>query len=235
MWGGKAVLAVVPARSGSRGVTDKNMRQLGDESLIGRAGTVLAELDYLDGRVISTDSTVYAEEGERYGLAAPFIRPSELSGDDAGIVETMQHALRQSERHFSVRFDVILVIEPTSPFRIPEDVTETTRLLIESGADSAATVSRVPTKFHPDKILVERDGRLHFYTEAGRSIVGRQMLSDGPLCKNGLCYAVTRECLMDRGAVFTDDTAAVVVDRQVVNIDDELDLAWAELLLNADR
>jgi CMP-N,N'-diacetyllegionaminic acid synthase len=235
MWKGKRVLAVVPARSGSKGVSDKNMRLLGGVSLIGRAGKVLAGLDYLDARVISTDSPTYAEEGARYGLAAPFMRPAELSGDDAGIVETMQHAVRESEAHFSVRFDLVLVIEPTSPFRTPEDVTGTVRRLMEGGADSAATVSRVPTKFHPDKLLVERDGRLHFYTETGRSIVGRQMLDEGPLFKNGLCYAVTRQSLMDRGAVLGDGTLAVVVDREVVNVDDELELEWAELLLSDDR
>ena len=233
MWGSKRILAVVPARSGSKGVVDKNMRQLGGVSLIGRAGMVLSELDYLDGRVISTDSARYVEEGERYGLVAPFIRPAELSGDGAGIIETMQHAVRESEQHFVVHFDVVLIIEPTSPFRTPEDVTQTILRLIDSGADSAVTVSRVPTKFHPDKLLVERDGRLGFYTETGRSIVGRQMLSDGPLHKNGLCYAVTRECLMDRSAVFTDDTVAVVADREVANVDEEMELAWAELLLDS--
>jgi CMP-N,N'-diacetyllegionaminic acid synthase len=235
MWEGKRVIAVVPARSGSKGVVDKNMRQLDGVSLIGRAGMVLAELDYLDARVISTDSARYVEEGERYGLAAPFRRPAGLSGDGAGIVETMQHAVRESERHFSVHFDVVLIIEPTSPFRSAEDVTATVRHLVESGADSAVTVSRVPTKFHPDKLLVERDGRLGFYTEAGKSIIGRQMLSDGPLLKNGLCYAITRECLMDNSAVFTDDTVAVVVEREVVNVDDEMELAWAELLLKDRR
>jgi CMP-N,N'-diacetyllegionaminic acid synthase len=235
MWEGKRILAVVPARSGSKGVVDKNMRQLDGVSLIGRAGMVLAELDYLDARIISTDSDVYIEEGERYGLEAPFRRPSGLSGDGAGIVETMQHAVRESERHFSVHFDAVLIIEPTSPFRSAEDVTRTVRRLVESGADSAVTVSRVPTKFHPDKLLVERDGRLGFYTETGKSIIGRQMLSKGPLLKNGLCYAITRECLMNESAVFTDDTVAVVVDREVVNVDDELELAWAELLLKDRR
>jgi len=76
---------------------------------------------------------------------------------------------------------------------------------------------------------------LGFYTETGKSIIGRQMLSKGPLLKNGLCYAITRECLMNESAVFTDDTVAVVVDREVVNVDDELELAWAELLLKDRR
>ena len=234
MWKGKRVLAVVPARSGSKGVTDKNMRLLGGVSLIGRTGMVLGELDYLDARVISTDSARYAEEGERYGLAAPFLRPGRLSGDDSGIIETMRHAITESEAHYSMRFDIVLIIEPTSPMRVAEDVTGATRLLLDSGADSVATMTRVPIKYHPDKLLVERDGKLGFYTETGRSIVGRQMLSAGPLYKNGLCYSVTRECIMDRGAVFTDNTLALVIERDVVNVDDERELAWAEMLLDSD-
>lgn len=230
---GKFILAVVPARSSSKGVADKNLRKLAGISLIGRAGLVLGELDFLDARVISTDSPGYVEEAARFGLDAPFIRPAVLSGDDAGIVETMQHAIAESEAHYSVRFDVTLIIEPSSPMRIAADVTGAVRLLIDSGADSVATMSRVPTKYHPDKLLVEEGGRLDFFTETGRSIVGRQMLSDGPLYKNGLCYALTRECIIDRSAVFTDNTLALITEREVVNVDDENELTWAELLLSA--
>jgi len=145
----------------------------------------------------------------------------------------MQHAIAESEAHYSVRFDVTLIIEPSSPMRIAADVTGAVRLLIDSGADSVATMSRVPTKYHPDKLLVEEGGRLDFFTETGRSIVGRQMLSDGPLYKNGLCYALTRECIIDRSAVFTDNTLALITEREVVNVDDENELTWAELLLSA--
>ncbi len=233
MLDGKFILAVVPARSSSKGVADKNLRKLAGISLIGRAGLVLGELDFLDARVISTDSPGYVEEAARFGLDAPFIRPAVLSGDDAGIVETMQHAIAESEAHYSVRFDVTLIIEPSSPMRIAADVTGAVRLLIDSGADSVATMSRVPTKYHPDKLLVEEGGRLDFFTETGRSIVGRQMLSDGPLYKNGLCYALTRECIIDRSAVFTDNTLALITEREVVNVDDENELTWAELLLSA--
>lgn len=234
MFGDNSVLAVVPARRGSKGVRDKNMRLLGGVSLIGMAGNVLAGVDFLDTCVISTDSPEYAAEGERYGLTAPFLRPGRLSVDSAGILETMQHAISETEKHHSTRFDIVLIIEPSSPLRVPTDVIDAVRLLVETGADSVATMSRVPTKFHPDKLLVERDGYLRFYTEAGRSIVGRQMLSEGPVYKNGLCYALTRECLMEVGAVFTDRTVGLVTEREVANVDDETELAWAELLLRSE-
>ena len=76
---------------------------------------------FIDAIVISTDSPEYARKGGRYGLDAPFLRPPELSTDTAGIIETMEHTILQSEKHYPMRFDVILIIEPTSPLRTPED------------------------------------------------------------------------------------------------------------------
>jgi CMP-N-acetylneuraminic acid synthetase len=108
---GKRVLAVVPARSGSKSVPHKNLRVLAGTSLIGWAGRTLARVPFLDARLISTDSAEYAEEGRRHGLDAPFLRPPELSYDTAGAVETLQHALRASEAHYGTTFDVVLIVE----------------------------------------------------------------------------------------------------------------------------
>src|SRR5688500_14347535 len=93
MIGASRVLAVVPARSGSKGIPDKNMRAVQGRSLIGWAGRCLSHLGFIDRRVISTDSPRYAEEGRRFGLDARFLRPDSLSGDRAGAVETVAHAL----------------------------------------------------------------------------------------------------------------------------------------------
>ncbi|OGQ24916.1 MAG: hypothetical protein A3C54_08435 [Deltaproteobacteria bacterium RIFCSPHIGHO2_02_FULL_60_17] len=228
---GKVILAVVPARSKSRGIPDKNMRLLGGVSLIGRAGTALSALPFIDARVISTDSPGYAAEGRRYGLDAPFLRPSSLSTDEAGAVETVQHALLESEKHYSKKFDIVLIVEPTSPLRLPEDIERVVHRLIDTGADSVATVSPLPSKFHPSKVLTGKDGRLGFFMEDGHRIRARQQLRDDLYWRNGVCYALTRACLMERHAVITDNTIGDVITRPVVNVDDPIELEWAELLL----
>src|SRR5438046_493041 len=107
---GKSVLAVVPARSGSKGIPNKNMQLLKGVSLIGWAGKTLSRLPFIDVSVISTDSPEYAREGRRYGLEAPFLRPPHLSTDRAGAVETTQNALTETERLYKRRFDIILLI-----------------------------------------------------------------------------------------------------------------------------
>ena len=81
MFRNKRILAVVPARSGSKAVKNKNMRKIGDFSLIAHAGLCLQKLPWIDWKIISTDSSMYGEEGRRFGLEVPFIRPEELSQD----------------------------------------------------------------------------------------------------------------------------------------------------------
>lgn len=229
----KTVLAVVPARSGSKGIPHKNLRPLAGQSLIARAAECLGALPWLDARVISTDSPKYAREAEKHGLAAPFLRPPALSTDGASAVDTMLHALQECEAIYAKRFDIVLIIEPTSPFRRPDDIEAAVALLNESGADSVVSVSPLDTKGHPAKVLrIERE-RVYYYEDRGAGVVARQALE--PLFwRNGLCYALTRRCLVEQKAIFTRNTAPLVVPRPVVNIDDPIDFAWAEFLLTAE-
>lgn len=229
----KTILAVVPARSGSKGIADKNMQPLKGISLIGWVGKTLGQVPFIDARIMSTDSVAYAHEAERYGLEAPFLRPPHLSTDQAGAVETMQHALLEAEKHYRRRFDVILIMEPTSPLRTSEDVERTATKLVETGADSVVTVSPLSTRSHPRKVLeVEGDGRLGFVMEGGNQIKARQDLGADLYWRNGVCYALTRECLLDKGVIFTDNTLPEIITRPVVNIDELIDMEWAEFLMN---
>jgi CMP-N-acetylneuraminic acid synthetase len=232
MRNGRSILAVVPARSGSKGLPNKNMRLLAGKSLIAHAADTLAALRWLDRRIISTDSQDYAREAESHGLAAPFIRPAHLSTDSAGAIETLQHALTTVEEGDQRRYDIILVVEPTSPLRIAADIESAVDLLISTGADSAVTVSLIDTKFHPMKLLAIENERLNYYLPQGQSIKARQQLGGQYCFRNGLCYALTRDCLMSQQKIFTDNTRPLVINRPIANIDDATDFEWAEFLLS---
>jgi CMP-N-acetylneuraminic acid synthetase len=225
--GESRVLAVVPARSGSKGIPDKNMRLVRGTSLIGWAGQCLASVPLIDRRIISTDSPRYAEEGRRFGLDAPFLRPESLSGDSTGAVETVAHALGAAETIDRVRYDIILVVEPTSPLRLPSDVERTARHLHESGADSVVTVSELPAKSHPHKVLTIEGGHLAYLMAEGQSVTARQTLSS-LYWRNGVCYAVTRGCLLDQAMIIGPEARAVIIEHPVVNIDEPWELEWAE-------
>ena len=230
MYLGKRVLAVVPARSGSKGVRDKNMKILGGLSLIARAAECLNELDWLDAKVLSTDSNRYADEGKKYGLQVPFLRPDLLSSDNATAIDTMVHALQESEKVFDTEFDILLIIEPTSPFRIASDIEGTCRELIENNVDSVVCVSPLNTQYHPAKVLNINNERLQYYETRGENITARQQL-EILYAKNGICYALTRDCLLNKREIVTDNSLPFVIDRHIVNIDDPIDIKWAEFLI----
>lgn len=229
MLNGSRIIAIVPARSGSKGLPGKNMAALGGVSLIGRAGLCLAQLEWVDRAVISTDSREYAEEGERHGLAAPFLRPDDLAGDLAGAVETMAHAVTASEAHYGEAYDVVLIIEPTSPLRRPEDIAGCVDLLLASGADSTVSVSPLAKKFHPHKVFRLDGGRIGFYEDCGAGVVNRQELGE-LYWRNGACYALTRDCLLEQRRIITERSRAFIIERELVNIDDPIELEWARFL-----
>ena len=222
---------MVPARGGSKGIPRKNLARVAGRTLIALVAEVVADLDCLDFAVLSTDDTEMADEGRRHGLQVPFMRPPALSGDRSTAVDMWRHAWRESEKFTGDRFDLSVLLEPTSPLRQPHDVTRTLHMLLQRGASSAVTVSRTPAHFTPERTLcTDDDGRLRPYLDAGLNYTARQMIP-AYYYRNGLTYAVTREGLLEQGHIIQSDTIAVPVERPVVNIDDPLDLAWAEFLL----
>ena len=227
---GQTVLAVVPARGGSKSIPRKNVAMVGGISLVGRAGELASGLDWIDHAIISTDDVEIAAEATRHGLEAPFQRPDELAGDKSNSTEMWRHAWLAAEAHYAMRFDISILLEPTSPLRRPEDVTLTVRTLIESGHKAAATLSPTPAHFTPHKTLkLDDSGNLTPYLEGGRTAL-RQSIPDYFHC-NGICYALHRATLVDEGHIMEDDCIAVVIDRPLVNIDEPFELELAEWLL----
>lgn len=229
---GRRILAVVPARGGSKGVPRKNLRKVAGVSLIGHVARVIGELGWLDAAVLSTDDPAIAREGGRHGLEAPFRRPPELAGDDAAAADVWLHAWRHCEHRDATRYDVSVLLEPTSPCRTAAQVEAAARLLIEGDWDSIWTVSVTGATCHPLKQLtVAPDGRLAHFDRAGADVVARQQLRTLHH-RNGVAYVVTRDCLMERRALFGDRAGALPLDGDIVNIDTELDLRLADLILS---
>jgi CMP-N,N'-diacetyllegionaminic acid synthase len=230
---GLSVLAVVPARGGSKGLPGKNLRTIRGHTLIAHAARVAREIGALDVCVLSTDDPAIAEEGRRCGLDVPFVRPAELATDTANSVDMWRHAWLESEAAFGRRFEVSVLLEPTSPLRQPGDIVQTLERLVADGRNAAATVSPTPAHYTPQKTLtVGDDGTIGFYDPADWT--ARRQEIPAYYHRNGLCYAVRREHLVDGGHIVDADCAAVIIGRPVVNIDDEIDLRLAELLFEQD-
>ena len=226
---GKKILAVVPARGGSKGVKLKNLRKVGGVSLVGHVGRVIAGVPEIDLAIISSDHPDIIKESLNVGLQALFVRPEALSGDRVSDIEVLTHALLEVEMQRNEQFDVILMLQPTSPMRHSNDVKETLRKLIEGEYDSVFTVSETDSKGHPLKQFVLNGDLINYYDGKGAEIIARQQLKS-TFHKNGLVYAITRECLLEQKTLLGRKASFVVTNRPVVNIDTEYDIDLAEYI-----
>jgi CMP-N-acetylneuraminic acid synthetase len=226
----RSVLAVIPARGGSKGIPLKNLREVGGRSLVARVGDLVRQVLEIDRAVVSTDHPQIAKSAEEAGLAAPFLRPETLSGDYVGDVDILIHALGATEAIDGRRYDVVLMLQPTSPLRTPEHVLATLRMLVEGTWDSVWTVSQTDSKAHPLKQLIVSKERLDFYDPRGKEIVARQQL-EPVYHRNGIAYAITRNCLLEQHTIKGNRAGALVISGDHVSIDTEQDLILVERLL----
>lgn len=227
---GRTVLAVVPARGGSKGIVKKNLREVCGISLIGIVGRVVQQLPWIDLAVVSTDDEQIARAAEAEGLSAPFRRPESLSGDRIGDWEVLHHALKEAEERVGGEFAIVLMLQPTSPLRTPKQVEDCVRMTISGDFDAVWTVSETDSKAHPLKqLLVGQDGTMKYYDPEGGKIIARQQLSP-VFHRNGVAYSITRECIMDQRSIKGARTGALVIEEPVANIDMEEDLRAAEVL-----
>jgi CMP-N,N'-diacetyllegionaminic acid synthase len=222
------ILAVVPARGGSKGIPLKNLRTIRGVSLVGLAGRVVSKLTCIDRAIVSTDHDAIAAEALRFGLDVPFRRSPELSGDRISDWQVLNEALRMTEEIDGQQYDVVLMLQPTSPLRTPEQVMGTLDRLIDGNYDAVWSVSETDTKFHPLKqLVVSAQSDLDYYDPAGSAIIARQQLVP-TFHRNGVAYAVTRDCVIMQGNIRGRRLGAYVVDGPVANIDVEEDLIAAE-------
>jgi CMP-N-acetylneuraminic acid synthetase len=223
----RSVLAVIPARGGSKGLPLKNLRAFQGHSLLAHVGMVVQKVPEIDRAVVSTDHEGIAEEAERFGLAAPFRRPEPLSGDRITDWQVLDHALRTMEGLDKQTYDLIVMLQPTSPLRRSTHVRQALRQCVDGDWDSVWTVSEISRSYHPIKHLqLEEAGHLSYRDPQGANFVARQML-EPTYRRNGAAYVFTRRCILDQKQILGTRSSAVIIDEPQVGIDTESDLELA--------
>ena len=232
MYAGKRILAVVPARGGSKGIRLKNLRPVRNVPMVARVGEVINNVDLIDRAVVSTDHDEIAQVAEDAGISAPFRRPENLSGDRIGDLEVLDHALRSTESLDCCVYDVVIMLQPTSPLRRAEHVRATIAKLIDEDWDAVWTVSPTDSKSHPLKQLTVDDdsGRMEYYDPAGGQIIARQQLT--PVYhRNGIAYAIKRDCLLEQKKITGKKSGALILEGNFISIDTEWDIKLTEFIM----
>lgn len=230
MRSGQRVLVVVPARGGSKGIPLKNLHPVAGKPLLVHTAELVAGLDWVDRAVVSTDHLLVRETALHAGLDVPFMRPESLSGDRIGDVEVLAHALAATENDDGEHYDLVVMLQPTSPLRRPEDVTAAVDKLIDDSLDSVWTVTATDLKAHPLKqLVIDANGRLGYFDARGAEIVARQQL--GPVYhRNGVAYVVRRG-VIEQGGLMGERSGALVIETPQVSIDTLSDIELAEAAL----
>lgn len=226
------VLAVIPARGGSKGVPRKNIRLVCGKPLIAYTiETTLAARRLFYRIIVSTDDDEIAAVARRYGAEVPFLRPAELAADHVPMVPVLQHAVRFVEDQDGVRLDWVCLLQPTEPFRILEDIEAALRLGQAGGCDSVISVVQV-FAVHP--ILMKRieNGRLLPYCIEEEEGTRRQDYQPPAYLRNGAIYMTRRDVLMERNSIWGDVIRPYIMPpERSVGVDSELDLKLVELLV----
>lgn len=220
------VLALVPARGGSKGVPRKNLRPLGGKPLI--AWTIEAALATrgVTRIVVSTDDNDIAETAKAFGAEVPFLRPVELATDQAGMLGVVRHALT----NLSGSFGFLVLLQPTSPLRAASDIDAAVRLCKESGAPSCVGVTAL-SKSPQWMFRLDPQRRLRPLVKAAPSDARRQ---DLPVAHalNGAIYVARCDWIMEAESFIGPETVAYEMPRErSVDIDTEFDFMIAEALI----
>lgn len=227
------VLAVIPARGGSKGVPRKNIRSVCGRPLITYTIEHARAAQHLFYRIIvSTDDEEIAAVAREHGAEVPFLRPANLARDESPMIPMLQHAVDFIEKQDGVRMDWICLLQPTEPFRTVSDIEQCLRLGFAGGCDSVITVVRV---FATHPILMKRiedDVLLPFCVEE-REGTRRQDYQPAAYMRNGSIYLSRRDVLMEQGSIWGQTIRPYVMPlERSVSIDTELDLKLAELMMS---
>lgn len=230
MIGNDRVLALVPARSGSKGLVDKNIRTLGDRPLLAWPVRAAQASALVDRVVVSTDSPAYADIATRHGADVPFIRPAELAGDTTPSCDVIIHALD----HLDEDYSIVVLLEPTAPLTSATDVDAAIRSLIESDADAVVGIKALEGE-HPAYAFIETDdGHLAPY-DSGRTTTAlprRQDLSPAFALSGSLYISRVERYRRDRSFVHDGTIGHELPPHRSVEIDSLLDFIVVESVLN---
>ena len=225
-------LGIIPARGGSKGIPRKNIVRLLDKPLIAYTIESALRSRMITRLVVSTEDSEISFVAREYGADVPFLRPAELATDDALSLPVVQHATREVEKLDGMVFDVVVMLQPTTPLRTAEDIDAGISLLIESNADSVISVVDVGG-YHPSYMKrVLDDGRLINYTDRGYEDMRPRQQLPPVYIRNGALYITRRDVMLNENSFTGRDCRAYVMPRErSVNIDTEFDLILVEYLL----
>lgn len=205
------ILGLVPARGGSKGVPDKNVRPLAGRTLLDYAAAAARDSGVIDRVIVSTDSQAIAAVARDAGLDVPFVRPADLAGDDTPMLPVIEHAIDELDRA-GWHAEIVVLLQPTSPLRTPLHVRMAVRLLRESQADSVVSVVELPKHLSPDYVMRIDEGKLVPFLPEGMRVTRRQD-ARAAFVRDGTVYAFWTRTVREHHSLYGANCRPLVLEQ----------------------
>lgn len=231
------ILFLITARGGSKGVPGKNLREIGGISLVGFKALSASRSKHCSRLIISTDSPEIQADARKYGVEVPFTRPAELATDAVKSSPVIAHAMAWIEAEGRECYDAVMLLEPSSPFARASDYDTAVAMMIQH--DANAVVGVRPAEVAATVIgPLDADGRLTAIIDkmhAARAQTGKRQTLGRHYTMNGALYLFKWDYFKQHQWIFHDreKVFGLVMDPlHSVEIDEPVDLLWAEFLVN---
>jgi CMP-N,N'-diacetyllegionaminic acid synthase len=226
------ILAIIPARGGSKGIPGKNMKLLGGKPLLEYTVEAARESKLLSRVILSSDDKAIINLAKSIGLEVPFVRPAHLATDRSGSLEVVQHALAFFEEKGET-FDAVCLLQPTTPFRESGSIDAAIQQFIDSGCDSLVSVREVPEEYNPHWVFeADETGCLHIATGEKEIIKRRQELPKAYF-RDGSIYLTKAQVIVEQQSLYGNRMGYIVSKgERYANLDTPADWEKAESILN---
>jgi len=225
------ILAIIPARGGSKGVPGKNIKLLNGKPLIAYTTEIALQSKFLTEVIVSTEDEQIIDVAKSLGIKVPFIRPEHLAQDTTPTIDVIIHALEWYENQ-NIFFDAVCLLQVTSPFRTVEFLDKAIEKFIVSDCDSLVSVQKVPHEYNPHWTFeVNSAGTLKIATGETEIIPRRQELPTA-YHRDGSIYITKSKVLLEEHSLYGKSTAFIESEPDFyVNIDTLQDWEKAEEMI----
>ena len=223
------MLAIIPARGGSKGVSKKNIQTLGGKPLIYWTIDAAMKAESISRVVLSTDNKEIAELCKPTGIEIPFMRPDELAQDNSLAIDNYLYTTERLYNEFQYKEDEFAVLLPTVPFRTSKDIDDAIKIFYKNDSDSVISCNKLPRPI--DWIFsVNKDGIIK--QKSNKNMMNRQD-SEITFTPNGGIYVFKYSLLKEKYSYYSDKTYAYVMpEERSLDIDTENDFKIAEFLVS---
>ncbi|GAA0104659.1 acylneuraminate cytidylyltransferase family protein [Paraclostridium sordellii] len=225
----KKILAIVPARSGSKGIKDKNIINLNGKPLIAYSIEAGLKSKYINKVVVTTDGEEIAKVAKEYGAEVPFLRPKHLATDTSKTIDAVTHCIEKLKNQ-GQEYDYVVLLQPTQPLRQAWHIDEAIELIIEKDEDALVSVSKV--KDHPILMrTIDENGHAINLFE-GSSTKRRQDFPDFYKVNGAIYINKINENLNNDTSLNDNKLVYIMNEKYDVDIDEMLDLQIARLIID---